>query len=365
MAKKHSYILVYTTILGVSGLALGSMFRGPSTFAAAMRPVYAQNPGAEAKISPSLDLGFERKGKVARVLIKVGDRVKPGDVLIELDRAELLAQLHEADAAVQIQQAKLRAINGTAKVGTSGDKGARIKRDAAEDAFEDAKIALVDAIQDAYTKADDAVRNKIDVLFLSPRSNNPRLNAPPYIDSQTQIDLMNKRVVVERLLTDWGAVVNALVPTDAMSGYTRAAKRNLVQIRSLLDDITALMDNIVTDSTYSATTIRNWRTDISSARTNIGTAIKGISSADAKVRETRAKLTLAEDDLANLRTPEPQVAQQEGALRSVQARKELIEVQIGKMRLTAPVAGRIVRQNAQIGTLILNSAPIVSLMPDR
>lgn len=53
----------------------------------------------------SLNLNFSGQGKVAQIKVKVGDRVKQGDVLAKLDTAALELQLRQDEQALIIQQA--------------------------------------------------------------------------------------------------------------------------------------------------------------------------------------------------------------------------------------------------------------------
>ena len=54
-----------------------------------------------------VDLSFEKGGRVSAVHVTVGDRVKAGASLLELDHADLAAQRAEAEAAYLVQKAKL------------------------------------------------------------------------------------------------------------------------------------------------------------------------------------------------------------------------------------------------------------------
>lgn len=53
----------------------------------------------------SVSIGSELSGTVARVLVDVNDRVRRGQVLVELDTAKLAAQLTKSDAALQSARA--------------------------------------------------------------------------------------------------------------------------------------------------------------------------------------------------------------------------------------------------------------------
>ena len=56
----------------------------------------------------SATLSFRQSGQVARVIAKQGDQVKEGDVLAELDTADLQRQLDNAKAQLEISKLKLQ-----------------------------------------------------------------------------------------------------------------------------------------------------------------------------------------------------------------------------------------------------------------
>ncbi len=58
----------------------------------------------KVKASGSVDMTFEKTGRVTAVYVEVGDKVEEGDVLISLDAASIKAQLYAAEAEVQKRQ---------------------------------------------------------------------------------------------------------------------------------------------------------------------------------------------------------------------------------------------------------------------
>jgi len=64
---------------------------------------------ASGSIEPQASVGltFETPGRVAEVHVKVGDRVKSGDALIQLDNRQLALQVHQAEAALAAAEAQL------------------------------------------------------------------------------------------------------------------------------------------------------------------------------------------------------------------------------------------------------------------
>jgi HlyD family secretion protein len=63
-----------------------------------------------------VDIGTEVAGRILEVRVREGDRVQPGDTLVQIDDADLLLQLRQADAATVAAEAQYRlAVKGARK----------------------------------------------------------------------------------------------------------------------------------------------------------------------------------------------------------------------------------------------------------
>ena len=121
-----------------------------------------QEIGITGKVKPaeSVDLAFEKSGRVAGISVSVGDKVSVGQALLNLENSEVSAQLAQALAEIQIEEAGLNEMKkGTRleEIQIQETKIANLKI-----SLETANKNLKDKLQDAYTKSDDAIRNKVD-----------------------------------------------------------------------------------------------------------------------------------------------------------------------------------------------------------
>ncbi len=100
MNKPLRFILTRSTLLRASfGLVAAlTVFTAPTRFAAAQSGVTASAVFVPAQISK---LGFVTSGLVKEVLVKEGDAVKAGDVLVVLDAPELEFAVTAAQAALR------------------------------------------------------------------------------------------------------------------------------------------------------------------------------------------------------------------------------------------------------------------------
>jgi multidrug efflux pump subunit AcrA (membrane-fusion protein) len=146
----------------------------------------------KTKARSSVELGFDKTGRVARVYKNVGDEVMQGAVIAELEAGETSADLIKARAALDEEQVKL----------------SEIKKSTPLEA-KNAISALQTSVRDAYAVADDAVRNKTDQFFKNPTDQNPKFEVSftdgSYVhyfkvDNDLAIDLNYRRKNIETML---------------------------------------------------------------------------------------------------------------------------------------------------------------------
>ena len=342
--KKPVFIVGAVIILIIAGYFYFSRAKKPDyeTIVAQKGTVIQEvSVTGKVKSAENVDLAFEKTGKVAWVNAKVGDKVFIGQTLITLVNGDISAQLDQVKASVAEQQAKLEELK----------KGTRPEEiQLQQTKVDNAQADLIDKIQDAYTKSDDAVRNKVDQIFSNPRTANPRLNYYLNTESVLKTDIEWKRVLVENMLNSWKS-----------SGDIGAAsaKTNLDEIKLFLDKTALAVNNASANSNLSQTTLDAWRADISTARTNVNTAIVNLASSESTLAVEENQLTL--EKAGN--TPE-QIANQEAKLEQAQANVKNYEAQLTKTVLWAPINGIVAKQDAKKGEIVAADSPIVSIISE-
>jgi multidrug efflux pump subunit AcrA (membrane-fusion protein) len=336
-------ILIIAVILALLYWRYGRQTESAYESVAVERRLVFQEVSVTGRVKPLSDanLAFERGGRIAKVNVKIGDTVTVGQVLIELDTRELVADLNKAEAALrsayanraqyeaalETQQAKLEEL----KRGTRPEELAvsETKVLSARQTLADAEVDLNNTkhqsdidlanlydnvpniLNDAYAKADDAVTKQTDEFF-SDDNTNPKLTFVTS-NSQAQIDVERQRLEMTAILASFRADLDTL-PTDQTSrdeAMARAESR-LVLAR---DFLTRLSDTVNTSTSLSQTTVTTYKGYLNTARTNLNTAITSvsgqrqsitskrsvnqdnISTAEAKVNQASNALTLAEDEL--------------------------------------------------------------------
>jgi len=307
-----------------------------------------QEVSASGNVEPTsqVDLHFKGSGRLVSRAARVGQRVTAGEVLAVQDTAQLEAQRAEMQAGVDVQKARLAQL----LAGASTED-----RATSEASAENARLALVKALQDAYAKADDAVRTKADGLFLEPYTPYPQLRFS--IDDLTLSGKPeNQRVLVENSLRSWNTALQKLNGNDPAAAAQEA--------QNYLRDVTLLMDYLAgslnTDlSAYTSSDVAEWKSTLSIARANVNAAASALVSAtDAYARAKGARdITTASARPEDKALYEAQIRQAEAAMRS-------IEAQLQETEIRAPVSGVVTRVGGEVGEIVGPGQMIASLMPE-
>lgn len=163
--RRGLYIIVTLAVLVAAVIGIMAASRGgtriePSKLAKVERGDLAKSVVATGKITPitKVDVKSKASGIVKRLLVDEGQHVKEGQLLAELDRDEIQAQVNQARAQLQAAEANLgaaRADLDRAKVDAEGVDVPTLKR-AYERAQQMAREGVV-----APQSLDDAQRNYV------------------------------------------------------------------------------------------------------------------------------------------------------------------------------------------------------------
>lgn len=300
----------------------------------------------KTKSRSSVELGFDKTGRVARVYKNVGDKVGEGAVIAELDARETSADLIRAQAQLNEEEVKL----------------AEVKRSTPAEA-RNALNSLMASVRDAYAVSDDAVRNKTDQFFKNPTDQNPKFevsftngNYVHYFDVDTDlaIDLNYRRKNIETMLEEWQLNLQKL-NQDNVQTYSETALRNLTEVSAFLNKIAVAVNSFTAaDYDYEAT-VSGYKSTVNTARTNLNTATQSLITQKDKLA-TSPQVSGGSDFDAIL-TQESKVAQARASLLAVQST-------LSKTQIRAPFAGTVTRMDAKPGEVASANSPLVALISE-
>lgn len=313
------------------------------------------------KPAESVELAFEKSGKVSGVFVKVGEKVNAGEVLITQENSDLAAQLLQAEAGVKAAAAKLDQL----KRGSRPEeiKVQEVKISNSEASLQVARRNLADKLEDAYTKSDDAVRNKVDQFFSNPRSASPQLSFVVN-NSGLEGEVESGRIAIEKLLLSWNASLGALESASDLDFFSAEALKNLENVKEFLSKVSLAVNGLSANSEHSQTVVDGYRADVSTARANVNTAISNLSAAEEKLKTANSALLLAKEEL-NLKlagSSAEDIAAEEAAVDEARANEAGIRAQISKTILRSPIAGVVTNVDAKTGEIAQPGAQLVGVI---
>ena len=332
--------------------------------------------------------GFKISGRIEKIYVKVGDKVKSGDPLAKLDTKELSLQLSEQKALLQVAKAQLNKLltgasaediqlakTSVANAQTSLQSAEQNLKDTEATAEENLKSAYEDTLnvlEDAYLKAYNAFETVRDIqlsYFLTTDQISIKVK-----ESKRKIgDELNK---IKSFLDSLGDNPSN-EDVDSAILKTRKSLDNIFQelsiVRLACED--SLYRNIVSDTDKAS--LNTQKSNINTAITNLTNSEqtisltkinneKSINTAKSQVLLAKGDLKKAQDELSRLLAPprKEDVDLYQAKVKQAQAKTELLEEEIREATLISPVDGQVADIYKKKGELVQLTTSVISLIPE-
>jgi len=351
-------IVVLIIIIGV--LASHKKVKISSTVVAVQRGSVIQEVSVTGRVksAANVDLAFERTGKVAKIYVKVGDQVMPGQTLISLANGDLVAQLAQAQASVDSAQAKLSALEKGARPEDVAIKQSELQ--AAQQSLVNTYNQVFNVLNDAYNKADDALNAKISALFSGDIAN-PQLSFET-TNFQAQNDAKQQKVLSDNELNAFRSEISSPANTnDQWDKLLNQADNHLSVIRSFLDVLNIALNGA---TGLDATTLATYQVNLNTAKVNVNAAIVNIDTQKNTIASQKIAMTTAQNEL-NLTlagSTAEDIAAQQALVRQAQANVEDIQAQIDKTIIRSPIKGVVSKDDAIVGEIVTADQNVISVI---
>jgi len=364
-------IIGATALVAIAAAGFFYFYSAPHVSASYTNPVRGSiveevDTTGSVKPAESVDLSFEKSGRISYVSAAVGTHVVAGTRLAAISGADLSAALEQAKAALQVQQAKLDALNAGARPEDVAVTEATVS--GAQATLLQAKQSVLDTARDAYHASDDAIHIQVDEFFTGPRTSSPSL-ALTLSDAQLQISIASDRLSMETLLNGWQAYVASL-PDDAsvadIDTILTTTSNNLSSVGSYLDEVASGLTKTVPTSGLSAATVQKYQSDIASARTSVSAEITALNTAETAEKNAASALVSAQSQLTLKQAPATaqDIEEQTAQVASAQANVDAAAAELAKTSLNAPFAGVITNNDAHLGATATPGASLISMISD-
>ena len=385
LIKRRLYaILILAVIFAAAGFWYYSSSSNKSLYelTTVKKGDISQEVSITGRVKPaqSVDLAFERSGRVARVNITVGDKVTAGQTLAILNNADLAAQVAQARASLAKEQINLdEMIKGTrpetlriaATTVANAEKTLADVLSKAETDLNNYYDDVKDILNNAYIKVDDAVNVQTDELFTNDNSTNPKLSF--YTGSQAASDAEWKRQVAGAELAKFKQELDTLASDRASLDIA------LTKSKAHLDIISDFLNSAgvaVNESTgLSAANLANYKSYVNTGRTNVNTALTAIntqsqsiaaqkSTNQSNISTAQNTLAAAQDELKFQQagsTPE-EISAQQAQVQYAKANVDGAQAALSETVISSPINGTVTRQDAKAGEIAAANTAVISVM---
>lgn len=334
---------IIISIIAILVIGAGSTFafftlsgNGKYTFELVERGTFQKVIEASGKVEPIREahLGFEASGTVIGTYAKVGDVVKKGQLLVQLDASSIRSQLSKAEADLQLEIATLNDLS----------------LDLNSTELLSSKQSMIAALQNAYTTSDNMIKTKTDQFFEDSYLD----EYPKIIEAQRSGDieasLLNslidrQREDIGKMLPIWREKIRSLEAETLTQEDINYAKENLKTILNFMDNVVQSTNNYTNPVVLSDSKINEYRELASTARSNIQNSYSDIISKEESLRSVNSRIPIQESKIA-----------------SADANLQEYKVQLSKTDIRAPFDGIISQQDAEVGEIAQSGTSLVSMI---
>lgn len=302
------------------------------------------------KPSQTVNLGFEKSGRIQGVYVRTGDHVTQGSLLAELESSAPRAGEQEA-----------LAILGEIKRGARPEEIAVKEAELAkyEQDLKNAYDGILDIEIDAFSKADDALHTKMSGIFSGFKTSSYKFTYQ-ICDSQIDLNGIDLKYKAETDFDVWReekTTANSLPWSNAKDEDLLAkTKTHTEKVQASLEGVSR---TLTLDCTIVNTSLDTYRTNINTARTNINTVLATINTKEQTIASLALTVAKTKDELTLLKagSSKESIAAQEA--RVLGAQGELL-----KHKIYAPISGTLTAVDAKAGEFASAADPLISIISD-
>lgn len=296
------------------------------------------------QVEPSKDaeLSFEKSGIVASVNVKVGDKVRAGQVISSLSGNDAYASVREAEAGVQAALATLSQLEAGSPEAEISLKNQNLEN--AKGDLVNAENQVQDTLTSVKSKLTDIIDYKLSDIFTKD-------------NYQYKLTFNSCDQAVQSSIELGRADFSTFTVSDTVS-----AKNEVDRLNTFITSIQKLLS---LPCSISDASLNSKRATISGVKGEINGMYSEISSRNNTVLAAKNAVSRAEKDLQlSSGQDKNRIANQKAAINQAYARLSQARAQAGKNVLIAPFAGRVSEVNVERGELAPQTKYAFKLLSD-
>lgn len=357
-----------------------------------------QSVDATGKIESAdrIELNFKTTGRIARIYVKIGDKVAAGQKLAELEAGDLFNRVKQAQAnlsQVKADYEKLMAGASTEDIRVTTDTVNQKTQDVlsaqndldnlknkSQTALANLKETLITVIKNEFTKAEGAMEEVENTLSdndaqatLSVKNQGAltiaeinQTNANETLTGlEDEINLLNLATTEQSLLALVEKIQAALSKVSGVLSNTLNVLSATLSSSTLTEtELDTLKTNIKTQQTYIATSKTNLQTAKSNLTNTTADYNEQIKTAENAVLSAQRALDVAQAQLELKKSPPRQfeIDSQKARVASAQAEVDLAYANLNEAIIFAPLNGTITQKNFEVGEQSSLNQPVLEMI---
>lgn len=310
----------------------------------------------------SVDLAFEKGGKVAWIGKNVGESVYAGEIIVALDNGTEQAALSSAEADLKSAKAHYDEL---AKGSRPEDiQITATSLDQAKQNLVNDYAGVIDTVIDAYNKSDNAVNRQTDSIFSNDQTASPDLTFS-VSNQQVKNDAVSARISIGQTLQSFKTLTDSLLSAETTNNQKDSVlidtRANLIKVQNFLIKVSSTLDVSIN---LSDATLLTYKDAVATGRTNVNTALQSVSTLADTI--SSQKITVEKTDreltLKKLGATVEVLAQAEASIEQADASVKSAEASVRKTIIRSPIDGLVTKQDAKVGEIASANNPLVGVM---
>jgi len=313
-------------------------------------------------------------GKVSQVHVQEGDFVRTGQLLVELERRDLLAQHEQARAAIKAAQARLKqAQTGRTLQSAETDTNiinAQAALAAAEAQREQARVNLELAKSQTGTSVEQAEQQlqqaQAHLQALKTGARHQEIEIARQQTEQARANFETAQTNLERarqLLTE-GAISQQQFDAAQLQFDTALAQYKSAQQQLNLTEEGPRSEEIQ----IAQAQVNQAQAAVALAQANrnqVQIYEEQLKAAEEAVRQAEANLRLAQASTVRNKISQQEIEAARSGLQQAQANLKYLEAQISYTYVRAPISGYVVKRSVEPGEAAVPGMPLIHIVDNR
>lgn len=277
----------------------------------------------DVKSRSEANIKTEASGRVAHVYKKIGDQVSAGEIIADIENSRELASIAQAQALLAQAMASQNI--------------SQISQGSTSDFLKEARNNAVNSLRSTYDGIEDAIRNKIDPMFVNPQKEHPEFIFTSS-NSQLSNDINLGRAKLQAILVAEQNRRSVLSADNDLLAEIKLTESELFEVKKFVDMLNAILTiGIPTQSAPQALLDAN-KLVATGVRTSWTGIMAGLSGTKDNLTAKTAQAEIAQKQgsstMGAVTTSEAGVAQAESVV-------SLAKVALEKTIIRSPIFGTI------------------------